>query len=193
MNPSQIDPLNIPPALAAVIEMWEEAGKQHWIPIAGESMLPLLQPGDQVLVSHGHADVRPGDIIVVWHSGRLLIHRLVRISGNGKHRTFVTKGDNTLRFDSPVSAEEIIGKAIAIKRQGRQIFLRTKTGRILGWLIATSARLNASVLNTGSRVKQFFLGSQPNRFTKFLYAILSLPFTVALKILAALVRLTGKS
>ncbi len=193
MNPSPIDPLNMPPALAAVIEVWGAEGKQHWIPVSGESMLPLLQPGDQVLVAHGYTGVQPGDIIVIWQAGRLLIHRIIRISGNGKHRTFFTKGDNALLFDSPVRAEEIIGQAIAIKRQGQQISLRTNTWRVLGWLIATTARSNANVLNTGSRLKQFFLGAQPNRLTRFLHSILSLPFESILKILATLVRLTGKT
>lgn len=193
MNTSQIDPLNRPPALAAVIEAWGEKGKQHWIPVAGESMLPLLQPGDQVLVSHNYADVRPGDIVVIWQAGRLLIHRIIRIRDDGTHRTFFTKGDNALQFDSPVGAEEIIGKAIALKRRGRQISLLTNTWRVLGWLIATTARGNANLLDAGSRIKQIFLGSKPNRLTRFLRFGFSLPFAFALKILTALVRLTSKN
>lgn len=193
MNTSQIDPLNMPPALAAVIEAWGEKGKQHWIPVAGESMLPLLQPGDQVLVSHNYADIRPGDIIVIWQAGRLLIHRIIRIGGDGTHRTIFTKGDNARQFDSPVGAEEIIGKAIALKRRGRQISLLTNTWRVLGWLIATTARVNANLLDAGSRIKQIFLGSNPNRLTRFLRFVLSRPFDFILKILAALVRLTSKN
>ena len=122
--------------LDAVLEVWTQAGKQHYIPITGRSMFPLIRDGDHVLVAHGCVDVRRGDVIVFRYEGKLIAHRVIYVAEGG--HTFITKGDNVLQFDPPLSANEVVGRVLTIKRGERQMSLDTAVWRILGWLIAVS-------------------------------------------------------
>jgi phage repressor protein C with HTH and peptisase S24 domain len=65
--------------LEAVLDVWGQAEEQHFIPITGNSMLPLIRDSDHVLVAHGCAGVRRGDVVVFRHESRLVAHRVLCI------------------------------------------------------------------------------------------------------------------
>ena len=81
--------------------------------VIGDSMAPLLRPGDLVTAQPVQPDVlRLGDMIVVRHPSDLITHRLVAVDEQGWH----TKGDNCHRADEPVTVQAIVGRVVAIKR-----------------------------------------------------------------------------
>jgi signal peptidase I len=165
------------------MDLWGEEGKLHSIPITGNSMFPLIQNGDRVLVSHVHSDIRPGDIIVFWQDGRLLIHRVIRVSGESTSPAFFTKGDNAQGFDFPSTVQEMIGKVVAIERGQRRISLDTTNWRFAGRLIAVTVSAGARLAEIGSGVKRTLLGPRPVRVITFLRQSISIPFAFVYKVL----------
>jgi signal peptidase I len=75
-------------------------------------MMPLLRPGDQVLVDLS----RPwacGDIVVVGSQRGLIVHRIVAMAG----ASVTTKGDAVERCDRAVSSTAIVGVVIRVRRR----------------------------------------------------------------------------
>lgn len=92
------------------------AGRTVRFMITTTSMLPLLAPGDVVLVQPMPAEaVQLGDILVrpieeVW-----LAHRLVECQSN---TVWITKGDNQLGSDHAFCPTHVEGVVIASERAG---------------------------------------------------------------------------
>src|SRR2546427_10602595 len=85
-------------------------------------MAPTIDDGDRVLVAPAAPESRkPGDIVKLRVDGAFVMHRLVRCDrGEDGVRTFVFRGDNAPADDPPVTALAIIGRAVAVERDGRQ-------------------------------------------------------------------------
>jgi hypothetical protein len=171
--------------LEAALGVWGQAGERHFIPITGGSMLPLIRDGDHVLVAHGCAGVRRGDVVVFRREGQLIAHRLLRVYGGDAEPTFVTKGDNAAQFDPPLSADEIVGRVLAVERGDRYMSLDTTTWRVLGWLVAVSTLAWTKLYGWSRDLKQRLLGPQPNRLTAFLRRSALAFFSLALKVVQA--------
>ena len=154
-------PANLPAeVLAAALDKWGQAGEKHLIPIVGKSMRPLIQPGDQVLIKHGHINVRRGDVIVFLQEEKMVVHRLLRICKDGSKTIFITKGDNTSYLDSPISAHQVIGRVLKIKRGDRWVLIDTRVWRIGGWLIAVGMLGWAILYGWGRKIKHRLLGKR---------------------------------
>ncbi len=82
-------------------------GKPMPLTIRGNSMSPLLNPGDQIAVQPQRA-YQVGDIVAFFYDDVLLAHRIVQVQNDG----IVCKGDNSFRLEH-ILIEDIIGKAIA--------------------------------------------------------------------------------
>ncbi len=123
----------------AVLDVWSRAPGEHWLPITGRSMYPLLRDGDHIRIIHGYAGLQRGDIAVFQCERGLIAHRVILLSETDMVPIFVTKGDNRLRFDPPTPRDRIVGRVVAIKRCHRYISLQTPAWRLIGWLIAISA------------------------------------------------------
>lgn len=122
--------------IAVALEAWEQAGAQHWVPIEGHSMRPLLRAGDSVLVVHSREGIRRGDVVVFRDKGRQVAHRVLRIVNGDAGSVLSTRGDSVRRSDAPVPAQKIVGRVVAIRRDGRRIRLDTAGWRAVGWLVA---------------------------------------------------------
>lgn len=128
---------SIPPeALKAALELWAQAGETHYIPLRGSSMLPLLQDGDHVLVSHNRDEIQFGDIVVFQRVDGLVAHRVLRVDTSGDRRTLRTKGDNALGLDPKMNEEELVGKVLLVRRGDRKMNVDTPVWRASGKLIA---------------------------------------------------------
>lgn len=149
--------------LEAALEAWNQTGGQHVMPITGRSMLPLFREGDQVLVEHGGAGVRRGDIVVFRHGERLITHRVLRRRRQAGEVFYVTKGDNVLHLDPPVRAGEIVGRVLAIKRGGADISLDTAAWRAFGWLVAIGSLAGLELYGWARGLKRRVWGPQPAR------------------------------
>ncbi len=160
---------------SAAREAWQAAGSGEVLrlTVTSDSMRPLLRTGDVVVVeSSNAAALRPGAVIVVQRGAEWVTHRLVMVDEHGWH----THGDNTRSIDEAVSADEIIGRVIAIERGALTIDLQQAR-----WA-AVERRINR--LQRG-QIRLFLIwqrwnGSQSNRLTRAAAAVINWPFQVAL-------------
>jgi len=166
METPNADQVRLPrPILETALDAWGQTGKQHVIPISGDSMLPTIHDGDYALISHGSAGVRRGDVIVFRCEDTLIAHRVACIQDSEDGPTFVTKGDNVSHFDLPLNAGEIVGRVLAVQRNGQSTSLDTTAWRLSGWLIAVGTLAWARLYGCARDLKRRLLGPQPNYVT----------------------------
>jgi signal peptidase I len=134
------------------IELYQAAAREVWragetgpvrLTVTGDSMQPLLRVGDGVVVQpiDPHA-LQPGDVIVVQRGGDWITHRLVAVDERGWH----THGDNTRYGDEAASAARIMGRVIAIERNGQTIDLLQPRWRAIDRRINRVQRVQLRVL-----------------------------------------------
>ena len=86
------------------------------IPVRGESMVPTLQPADQLIIK-AQPTYQIGDVLVYdYFQGKILVHRLLKIQNN----TYFCKGDNSFRLED-IKKDQILGKVTTIMRNDRSI------------------------------------------------------------------------
>jgi signal peptidase I len=123
--------------LKAVAELLSQTGEAHYIPLRGNSMLPLLRNGDQVLVTSGVDGIRTGDIVVFQRDREWIAHRVLRVERDGIDRVRLrTKGDHVMRLDTPLNVDSLVGKVLVARRNGQQMRLDTRSWRCFGRFIA---------------------------------------------------------
>ena len=99
--------------------LWLLKGRQRFR-IQGNSMLPLLQPNDEILVDfNSYKSLTPsiGDIVIVKHPHKLDLLMIKRITCINEKGEFFVQGDNLLastdsRTFGFISANLIMGKVI---------------------------------------------------------------------------------
>jgi signal peptidase I len=134
--PEHAQPLLPDNLLDGVLQVWGASQRRGWMQLTGQSMLPLLRAGDQMLVAHGCYDLRRGDLPVFRRAGRLVVHRLIRIEQHPGGRRLITRGDNRLQCDAPLQADELVGRVLCVRRGARVVALDHPVWRIGSRLIA---------------------------------------------------------
>lgn len=87
--------------------------------VHGESMLPVLWPGDRVeIASCPLADLRPGQIVLALRDGRLFLHRLVATRPDG----FLLRGDSMPGADPLFPPEALLGRLVHGTKPGSVLF-----------------------------------------------------------------------
>ena len=98
----------------------------------GKSMQPAIIDGDGLIVDPiGPADIKLGDIILYQAEDRIIAHRVMDI-GKGEipetkvtarmtHYLFILRGDAAYTYDEPVYPDQILGKIVAVERNGHRI------------------------------------------------------------------------
>ena len=167
--------------LDAALAAWSQAGEQHVIPITGQSMHPIFQDGDRVLITHGCTGTRRGDVVVFRQQGKLVAHRVLRIYKDDEKLVLITKGDNAPHLDPPLRAEQVVGQVLAVERGSQRMDLTTAAWRILGWLIAIGTLAWTALYRWSRALKRRFLGPRPNRITAFLRQSAQAVFRLALQ------------
>jgi signal peptidase I len=89
-------------------------------PAIGWSMLPVIWPGDTLVVERVSQDrVRIGDVVVVGRHGKLCAHRVVSIEEDRENPQWITQGDALPAPDCPVAANELLGRVAYLIRAGK--------------------------------------------------------------------------
>ncbi|QXJ26849.1 nickel-type superoxide dismutase maturation protease [Actinomadura graeca] len=114
------------------------------VAVSGDSMLPVLRPGDWLVVRVG-GRVAPGDVVVARHPGRpelLIVKRAARRAGVGWWLESDNQGARGRRDSWDFGAVPdalVVGRAAArywpLRRAGR---LGTDTRGALGWHAAVT-------------------------------------------------------
>jgi hypothetical protein len=131
--------------LAVALELLRERGEAQWLPVTGRSMLPLIWPGDEVLVTAVGQPPARGHILTFMQDGQLTSHRLLRAIEVDGQRRYITKGDNQWQPDPPIDAVAVVGRVVAVRRgervwEGNGRFWRW-SNRYLTVLMGFQARL----------------------------------------------------
>lgn len=86
--------------------------KFYFLAVGSGSMSPNINVGDMVLVEKiDNLDkLHVGQVLVFKNRDRVVLHRIVEITGEGKMRVFKTKGDNNDNVDAwEVGSSDVIG------------------------------------------------------------------------------------
>ncbi|MCD6428184.1 MAG: signal peptidase I [Desulfurococcales archaeon] len=110
--------------------------------VEGRSMEPLLQTGDIVIVHRvSVSDLKLNDIVVYEkNDGSLVIHRIICIRNSSNYVIIITKGDNNMFPDPPITANQVIGKVLGIDG----VIIKIP---VLGYLSLSIRSVLGSILN----------------------------------------------
>ena len=87
----------------------------------GMSMKPTIQHGDFVTVEPVEpSDIRRGDIVLYRTRDHVIAHRVVGLTAS---RRFLFCGDGIETADQPVRPDQILGKVVALERDGHLLRL----------------------------------------------------------------------
>ncbi len=116
--------------------------------VRGNSMLPTLVEGDWVMVVPG-SEVATGDIAVIDYAGTRVVHRVI------SRRRLVESGDGP-GVARAFRLEQVVGRVVAVSRQGSTLDLTTARARIGGRLRARRSQVRLAVgrlgrISTGAR------------------------------------------
>jgi len=91
------------------------------LPVRGRSMRPALREGDVVVVAPFLGLPDPGQIVLARAAGGLLVvHRLVDVEMRSGRRVYRLQGDAETAPDAGVLREDLLGRVIAVVRDGRR-------------------------------------------------------------------------
>ena len=104
----------------------------------GHSMYPTIMANEKIVVAPiDPTAVRTGDIILYRANGCLIAHRVAQIKkmnpeagSTNADWSFILKGDASRTYDEPVKFKQILGKVIAIERNGSSIDPYSVTHRL---------------------------------------------------------------
>ena len=120
MSPNS-DPKPIPTSTTRELFLWL-LGRRRRLRVTGESMLPHLPPGQEVLIIPPRHDDRPpqiGDVVVIQHPRQpetRIIKRIAHIQPGGD---YILLGDNPAastdsRSFGPVPPGKILGRVVCL-------------------------------------------------------------------------------
>ena len=134
--------------IADLINEELDSGKVFCFVVSTLSMLPLIKPEDEIVVRRDPLNtLRRGDIVVFEKYGELYTHRLLCRRMSGSKVALVTKGDNSFAADDPISAKDLLGKVIEIRKGNKSINIEGKFWRMANSLAGTVSYLEWTVFS----------------------------------------------
>jgi hypothetical protein len=85
--------------IRATLSIWAAMERRTEMPVEGRSMWPQLRDGERVMVRHGGAEPRTGQVLVLLDCRRTVGHRVVMRRRAGGLLRLRTKGDTNLGLD----------------------------------------------------------------------------------------------
>ncbi len=127
--------------LADMLRDGVEANTRPRLTIVSESMTPLLQVGDQVVLEAVSAEtLTPGDIVVLEESHDMLTHRYWQTLDHEGRTHLITRGDRPTAYDQPRPIDDLIGRVVGRVRNGQMLALDSGKGKQLNRRLARIAR-----------------------------------------------------
>jgi len=119
-------------------------GERLWVREASLSMLPLIRPGDELLLAPlGSRTISAGAVIAFRRESQLVIHRVLSAASSG----VVAKGDALASPDPLVPWGQVIARVVALRSpDGRLVNLDAfpwpLVNRLLGGVASIASRLS---------------------------------------------------
>lgn len=103
----------------------------------GWSMHPTIRNGEAITVAPlGRSPLRVGDVLLYRRGRAAIAHRVIRVrSAAGRSIGFVVRGDAAHSCDRPIELAQVLGRVLAIERDGRSVrvdLLSSAWSRALG-------------------------------------------------------------
>lgn len=99
-------------------------GKEVGLRVWGKSMHPLMRQGDSIrLEKCTVGTLAIGDVITFKKDGHYFTHRLLWRRKRANGIRLITKGDNEINTDPPVSPVSVLGRVTSIQRGNRTLHL----------------------------------------------------------------------
>jgi signal peptidase I len=119
----------------------------------GRSMYPAIAEGEIITVERIAADdVRLGDILLVRVQKSVIAHRVEKIGRELNRVTFLLlRGDAAEYCDEPVVPEQVLGRVVAVYRQGRRINVAGRRFRLLRRIRTYASRIRGTFRLLSSR------------------------------------------
>ena len=132
-----------------------EDGKSVRFQAKGWSMHPFIQNGDFITVSPiENSSIKIGDVVFYSTTeSRVLVHRVIHKYKKDGSMTMLIKGDACFGPPESVNSQNVLGKIVAIERDGRERKLDTKLYRIIGLLLAAISPFSYWIYSIASKAK----------------------------------------
>jgi len=133
-----------------------EKGKSIRFQAKGWSMRPFIRDGDFIVVSPvKSSSIRKGDVVFYSNAeNKIIVHRIVRKYKKNDRITVLIKADASFGSPEKVDIQNVLGKAIAIERNGREKRLDRKLYQIIGLFFAVISPFSRWIYPIGSIMKQ---------------------------------------
>ena len=110
--------------------------KEIILKVLGDSMHPLMKEGESIRVeSFDPNTVSVGDIITFEKEDTYITHRLLWTKTRDNGIELITRGDNEINIDPPVSPDHVLGKVAALQRGSQTLQLKTPFWRFMNRLL----------------------------------------------------------
>jgi len=121
----------------------------------GFSMSPFIRDGDIIDVQPDSAEkIQKGDIILYRHKpDRLLAHRVVQIDSEGSKSKYVIQGDALYQPDGIISSEQVLGRVVAIRHNGKHVRIDILPSRVYTIIWIKIAPLGRRIYSALIRLK----------------------------------------
>lgn len=149
------------------------------------SMSPFLRIGDQIsTVKSTLEDLSLGDILIFRTRDNFCVHRFLykykpkNRKNPRSHNSYllITKGDNLINPDYPLTEDQIFGKAITIRRGIREIHLENALWRKINYIIGIIFLYQVYALKPYRFIKIFLEKGRKTHFIKLIKEPLSYLF-----------------
>ncbi len=132
-----------------------EKGKSIRFQAKGWSMRPFIRDGDFIVVSPvKSSSIRKGDVVFYPNAeNKIIVHRIIRKYKQKGRMTVLIKGDASFSSPEKMDIQNVLGKVIAIERNGRKKRLDTKLYQIIGLFFAVISPFSRWIYSIGSVVK----------------------------------------
>lgn len=98
----------IPCVLESKIEKSLRTSGVYTTTTQGDSMYPMLQTGDKVIITSSKGPYQKYDVVVYRRGDHFTMHRIVKVTKNG----YIICGDNRTGLEKDIKDEDIIGKLL---------------------------------------------------------------------------------
>ncbi len=129
---------------------------------SGRSMYPSIREGEVITVEPVQAsDVKIADIVLYRSERGLIAHRVIEISLRDS-RVFGLRGDASLSCDEPVTAQQILGRVVGVKRNGRSVGLASRRAKMWNKARRLASRVKGWICEGGTgSCPDFRVGLEP--------------------------------
>lgn len=129
------------------------------------SMSPFLKKGDKIVIDKAVLkNLSLGDIVVFNLKDNFCVHRfLYKYKLKNKKRAvfydsylLITKGDNSINPDNPLTEDQLLGKAVMIQRGKKEIYLENILWKIINRILGVISLYQVCILKPYRFIRNFF-------------------------------------